>query len=417
MEKKISAKKDYFWNTVAGLINAAEAVIMSMIITRITGLTDAGYVTIAFAVGNLLLTVGKYGVYGFQVTDHNAEYSFITYFRTRIITTIAMIICLALYILYGLAYLSYSRDKILIIMFIGLIYSVESFEDLIKAQLQYIGLLYIGAIMFIVRWCTILISFGISLYFTRRTSTSLGISFILSIIVFFICYIYANRTLYTEHSNNSIEIVKCFDLLKACFPLFVSMFLSFYIINASKYAIERYMDAEVQACFGFVAMPVFAIELLNSFIYQPQIISMTSDYNDGRLDKFKTRIKKQYLIITLITVICIALAYFIGIPVLSLLYNTALSAYMSELLILLAGGGFLALAGYQGIILTIIRKQRYQLYGYIPVATLSLFFVGVTVKKYGTIGAALSYLILIILLCIIYEMFICKSLNIADVYS
>ena len=281
MEKKTSAKKDYFWNTLAGLINAAEAVIMSMIITRITGLTDAGYVTIAFAVGNLLLTVGKYGVYSFQVTDHNAEYSFITYLRIRVITTIVMIICLALYILYGSACLSYSHDKILIIMFIGLIYAVESFEDLIKAQLQYIGLLYIGAIMFIVRWCTILISFGIALYFTRSTSTSLGISFILSIIVFIICYIYANRILDSNHNNNIIETDKCYDLLKACYPLFLSMFLSFYIVNASKYAIERYMDAEAQACFGFVAMPVFAIELLNSFIYQPQLVAMTTDYNEG----------------------------------------------------------------------------------------------------------------------------------------
>ena len=51
---RILMKKDYVFNTIAGLIDASEAVIISMIITRTTGLTDAGYVTIAFAVGILL---------------------------------------------------------------------------------------------------------------------------------------------------------------------------------------------------------------------------------------------------------------------------------------------------------------------------------------------------------------------------
>lgn len=408
IERNNSMKKDYLWNTMAGLINASEAVIMSMIITRMTNLTDAGYVTIAFAVGNLLLTIGKYGIYSFQVTDHNKEYSFTTYFHVRILTTIAMIVCLIGYLIYGLVYLTYSHHKMLIILFIGLIYVVESFEDLIKAQLQYTGLLYIGAIMFIIRWITILLSFGISLYITGSTSTSLGISFTISVFVFIICCLYVRSLLDYEVKKREKKQI---NLLITCFPLFFSLFLSFYIVNSSKYAIERYMDANSQACFGFVAMPVFAIELLNSFIYQPQLISMTSDFNNTRIDVFKTRIKKQYAIIAFLTAACIGLAYLIGIPALSLLYHTDLSNYLSELLILLLGGGFLALSGYQGVVLTIMRKQKYQLYGYIPVAILAFLFVGSVVKKLGTIGAALSYLILVIILCILYELLIRHALN------
>ena len=68
-------KRDYIWNTVAGLINAAEAVIMSMFVTRIIGLADAGRLTIAFAIGNLMMTVGKFGVRNYQVTDIENKFS------------------------------------------------------------------------------------------------------------------------------------------------------------------------------------------------------------------------------------------------------------------------------------------------------------------------------------------------------
>ncbi len=409
MEKETSTKRDYFWNTMAGLLNAAEAVIMSMIITRITGLTDAGYVTIAFAIGNLLLTIGKYGVYGFQVTDHMGEFSFSTYLQVRIITTILMLTCLVGYIAYGINFQSYNHNKTMIILFIGLIYTIESFEDLLKAQLHYIGLLYIGSIMFIIRWLAILVSFSIVVHITGDVGVSLGIAFAISVLIFIICSLYAGSHL--DYSTTATDLSKCIHLLKACFPLFLSLFLSFYIVNSSKYAIEKYMDAKTQACFGFVSMPVFAIELLNSFIFQPQLYQMAADFNNNRKDRFISRIKKQYVIIALLTIICIVLAYFIGIPVLSLLYHTDLSNYLPELLILLLGGGFLALSGYQGVVLTIMRKQIYQLYGYIPVAVLAFLFVGIAVKYYGVYGAAFSYLALIVILCVTYELFIHLSMK------
>ncbi len=411
-------KKDYIFNTLAGLINAAEAVIMSMIITRTTGLTDAGYITIAFAVGNLLMTIGKYGVYSFQVTDHNSEYPFSTYLYARLITISAMLICLFGYLTYGHYSLNYSTDKTYIVLFIGLIYVIESFEDLIKAHCQYVGRLYIGALMFIIRWTAIILSFGITIVLTNNTAKALGISLIISIIAFAICCYIVKKAKISfsaqsaqEEFNKQKKQHNVISLLIACFPLFLTAFLSFYIVNSSKYALEKYMDAETQARFGFVAMPVFAIELLNNFIYQPQLVSLTNDYTGAHIERFKSRIIKQYIIIIFITIACIIGAYIIGIPFLSLLYHTNLDSCKSELLILLLGGGFLAVSGYQIALLTIMRQQKYLLWGYIPVSILAFIFVNPTVKKYGTIGAAFSYLILIMLLCILYEIFIRKELE------
>ena len=98
---KKSIKSDYIWNTLAGLLNAAEAVLMSMIVTRITGLSDAGVLTLAFAVGNLMMTIGKFGVRNFQVTDVAQKYKFKEYVCLRFATVIVMIVVSFVYSLYG----------------------------------------------------------------------------------------------------------------------------------------------------------------------------------------------------------------------------------------------------------------------------------------------------------------------------
>ncbi len=400
---------------MAGLVDASEAVIMSMIITRTTGLTDAGYISIAFAIGILLLTIGKYGVYNFQVTDHQHEYSFHIYFKLRAITTAIMLLGLISYLIYGRYILEYNNSKTMIVLFIGLIYSIEAYEDLIRAHCQYIGKLYAGAIMFIIRWLVIIVSFGIVVYYTKNTSTALGISLGLSAIVFITCCYYAKSKYFQSEIRNKSNIGisgTLIDLSKNCFPMFLSSFLSLYVANSPKYAIERYMGAAEQGCYGFVSMPVFIISLLNAFMFQPQMLSMADDHAKNP-KRFKARTYRQYMIIASLTIICIAGAYWIGIPILSIIFHTDLSNYRHELLILILCGGFLALSAYQIAILTIMRHQKYLFYGYIPITILALLFVGTAVKSFGTLGAAFSYLILIIILCIIYEFFIRKEL--ADV--
>ena len=58
------------------------------------------------------------------------------------------------------------------------------------------------------------------------------------------------------------------------------------------------MNDESQACFGFVLMPVFVIGLLNQFIYQPMVVNLAMEYNNGRIDQVSHNVRKQMLITT-----------------------------------------------------------------------------------------------------------------------
>ena len=119
----------YFWNAFAGLVNAGESVILLMVVTRITGLPDAGMLTIAFAVGNLMMTIGKFGVRSYQSTDVKEYFSFSDYFWTRCVTVGLMIVCSLAYTYFCVLEKGYDSKKVTVILSVCFIYAVESLVD------------------------------------------------------------------------------------------------------------------------------------------------------------------------------------------------------------------------------------------------------------------------------------------------
>ena len=93
-------------------------------------------------------------------------------------------------------------------------------------------------------------------------------------------------------------------LLKVCFPLFAGAFLSFYIGNAPKYAIDAMLTDELQACYGFIAMPVFVVGLLNNFIFNPILFRMSMLWKKGKKKEFVLRTACQVGIVGIITGVC-----------------------------------------------------------------------------------------------------------------
>lgn len=87
-------KSNYIWNIIAYSLNACESVVLIATVSRIIGIDYAGIITIALAISNLLLNVGKYSIRGFQTTDVKKQFEFNTYFSFRIITVSIMIISL-----------------------------------------------------------------------------------------------------------------------------------------------------------------------------------------------------------------------------------------------------------------------------------------------------------------------------------
>ena len=147
-------------------------------------------------------------------------------------------------------------------------------------------------------------------------------------------------------------------------------------------------------------MPVFVIGLLSSFIFNPIITRMSVLWNENKNREFGLRAFRQMVIVLIITVVCMAGAYILGIPVLSWIYHTDLSDFKVQLMLMLVGGGFLGLSGLLQMLITIQRGQRQLVIIYIFVTVIAIIFSNGVVREYGMNGAVCLYILLMGLLCI-----------------
>ena len=398
-------RDSFVWNMAGSMLLAFQSVIMLMVLTRVLGLADAGIFTLAYANANLFLTIGKYGMRNFQVSDVNGQFTFYEYLMSRIFTVSLMIAVSIVFVVYVGNKNGYSMEKSLIIIWMSLFKVVDAFEDVFHGLYQQRGRLDIAGKAMTLRLGTTILFFLTGLLILKN---------LLIVLIFITCFTGILLVVFTRWSYKLFEravekrysFYNVLGIIKICFPLFLGSFLSFYIGNAPKYAIDGVLNDELQACYGFIAMPVFVIGLLNNFVFNPMIYKMSVLWDKGKKNEFLKKFIIQVMIVIGITLVCIVGAYLVGIPILSFLYNTDLSLYKYELLILLLGGGFLALSGLFVTVITIIRFQNSLMFGYIIVSILAYTLSKIAVEQYSIRGAAGLYAILTAALCFLFFIFL-----------
>ncbi len=400
-EKNIE-RDSYFWNMLGSLLSAFQSVIMLMILTRTVGLIEAGIFTIAFANANLFMTIGKYGMRNFQVSDVRDQFSFQEYKASRILSSAAMIAVSVGYTFYTAYTNNYTPEKIWVIIWMCLFKLIDAIEDVYHGMYQRQNRLDIASKALTLRMAITIVIFACGLIFLKNLLWSLIIATITTTFLFILFTKWTIDIFDIRKQAKKIDRKNLIILMKICFPLFAGSFLSFYIGNAPKYAIDATLTDALQACYGFISMPVFIIGLLNNFIFNPMLFQMSVLWKEQKIKQFVQKTLIQSGIVAFITVICIAGAWLLGIPVLSWLYNTDLAPYKTELLILLLGGGFLGLSGLLNAVITIIRYQKSLMWGYVVVALLAFLFSDRIVAQYEMMGAAVLYTILMGLLCLIF---------------
>ena len=427
---------NYIWNAIGGMLNAGQSVLVLIIVTRVCGLEAAGLYSIAFATGNLFMYLGNYGVRNYQVSDVDEKFPFRSYILHRLLTVALMLLVAAVYCTYSLLRGAYSPAKTMTVAAMCLLKAIDCLEEVLEGRLHQRGRLDLAGKMMTVR---LLISIGgmlAVLVATGNLLTATNAAIILAaaavILMAAACRgtllplqpapelvadvgnagaapgaAAKNRGAATSPAAASAAVSAARRgalrdaavLMRVCFPVCAANFLSFYLINAPKYAIDAAMNETAQAQYNFIAMPVFVIQLLGMFVYQPVLVRMTLSWN--RADK--KGFLRDFLRITagllIIAALCLGGAYVLGIPVLSALYATDLSALKPELLLILAGGVFLAMNGFYSAVLTLMREQNRIPFMYLAGAVLSLIltphFVGIS----GIMGAVISFVLIMAIVC------------------
>ena len=427
---------NYIWNAIGGMLNAGQSVLVLIIVTRVCGLEAAGLYSIAFATGNLFMYLGNYGVRNYQVSDVDEKFPFRSYVLHRLLTVALMLLAAAVYCTYSLLRGAYSPAKTMTVAAMCLLKAIDCLEEVLEGRLHQRGRLDLAGKMMTVR---LLISIGgmlAVLVATRNLLTATNAAIILAAAAVILMAAACRRTLLplqpapelvadvgnagaapgaaaknrgaaTSPAAASAAVSAARRgalrdaavLMRVCFPVCAANFLSFYLINAPKYAIDAAMNETAQAQYNFIAMPVFVIQLLGMFVYQPVLVRMTLSWN--RADK--KGFLRDFLRITagllIIAALCLGGAYVLGIPVLSALYATDLSALKPELLLILAGGVFLAMNGFYSAVLTLMREQNRIPFMYLAGAVLSLILTPHFVEISGIMGAVISFVLIMAIVC------------------
>ena len=387
--KKIQ-EQSYIWNSIGGLLNAGQSALLLMVISRTNSAYDAGIYSIGYAIACLGLTVGCFGIRNYQSTDVSDKYSFSTYFSTRIVTDICMFILVLYYVFKGVFFLDYSYSKCVVVLLLGLLKMVDSVEDVFHGMYQRHGRLDIAGRCATTRYGVMIASFTLALCLTHNLVIAAFISLLCSL-GYFLFTIFL-----TFHVFNQTITIKIFDknilyLLRENVSLFIGGFLALYIANAPKYAIDEFRSEVEQACFSYIFMPVYVVNVLNSFIYQPMLSKMALLYSENKRKEFINMFFRQILFIFSLIIVILIGSYLLGIPVLSFLFNIELNEYKMAFMVLMIGSCFLAMEGYIAAIITVMRKQAWLVVGYVVTAIVIISMARKVVLISGVLGAAILY--------------------------
>ena len=400
MDEKRVQRSAYLWNTAAGMLNAFQSVVILVVISWACDPVTAGVFTIAYALANQFLNIGKFGMRNYQASDVGPRFCFADYLISRVFSTVLMLVVAVFYICISASLLGYTADKTAAILLMCLLKCLDSMEDVFCGELQRRGRLDIAGRIMAIRVSGTILSLGIAVVVLNDLVSALIVSIIVSTIMLTILLWMSCRDRGLSIVRTSLTVKHLGVLAKDCLPLFLASFLIYFIGSTPKYAIDVYAGDAAQAIYGYIAMPVFIVTLLSSFIYAPIIAPLSKLWQQGNNRLFIRKLILQFSLVMAVTGICVLLAWLFGVPVLNLLYNTDVSGYRNELCILVAGGGFLALVSLITIAVTIIRRQALLIVSYVVSAMLASAGSFFAVANWGIAGASWAYFILMGILSI-----------------
>ena len=385
-------RSSYIWNMVSSLIYAGQSALALMIITRTNGLDEAGVFSIAYAVASLLYFIGEYGARKYQVSDVNEDLPFVAYHTHRVITCTIMLIASIIYSVYGWLVLSYDFSKAYIILAVCVLKAIEAYQEVYSARFQQMGRLDIGAKTNLFRTVVSMAAGMVVLVITRNMMIATTVWTVVALIAFLgssvLC---APDYCKIEFRWNKEQFMK---ITLDCLPLFAGCFFLLYVGNAPKYAIDACMSDTDQAYYNFIFMPVFAVGLFANFVFNPILVDLAKKWDERELPGFVRMVRRQIGIIAAITMLAIGVALTFGCPVLGLMYSADLMPFKRELVILMIGGGMLALVNFFNVVITVTRNQKYLMIGFITGAILAALLSNRAVSGWGITGASVLYVVL-----------------------
>ena len=392
------------WNAVSACLTSFQTMLLLMVLTRFGTAEHSGYFVMAYTVANLMMNIGKFGMRQYQVTDAGEKYSFRTYVASRVCSVSLMGLALCIYLLWGLLFNGYSAEKAAVVALISLFRGVEAAEDVFHGRMQQQGRLDIASKILAFRNAVFILGFAIIYLLTRNLLLTAAVNTAVTVLLALLL----NRAVLPDFrdakpqpTNQTARTVP-WPLLRECLPLCLTMVTYMYLGNAPKYIVDGLVSEAVQTRFNIVIMPAFVVSLLCTFIFNPVLKKIGVLWQNQDIPALRKLTRKLVLAPVAVDAVVLLGGYFLGIPILSLVYKVDLDGYRPLLVIFLLASGTVAMLNLFVALLTAMRRQRHLLYAY-AASSLLLLFTGR--KLFAVLSFALEpicWLYLAVLLAVLF---------------
>lgn len=383
------AKNTFVWTALSGIVYSLQSLIFLIILTNLMGKSAAGLYSLGIMIANQMLTVGKYSVRNYQVSDINEKYTFDQYYTFRICTCAAAMLITIGWVIFG----GYRGDEAVVIISLTVYKMAECMSDLFEGLYQQRFRFDISGRSQFTKDFIMIICYGGMLIITKDVVLSSVVLAVVSFVLIFVIDFPIAGKFAAIKWNFRWKVTK--ELFFACTALFVSSFLFIYIHNAPKYALTRISgnDTSILAEFNALFMPVFVVDLFAGFTMRMWLTRMAVYHNDGDCGSFKKTINKQFGVITGLTVLSMAGMFFLGGPVLTAIYGIDLYGHEWTNLLLMLSGGLVAVYTLYENVIIIYRKQNISIVINVVTAVVAAVIVTPLASWKGIYGATVGYVI------------------------
>ena len=390
-----NTKKNFIWNMIGTTINAFNSLFFMIMATRINGIDDAGIFTFAFSTALLFNIIGVYSGRVYQVTD-KTEATDKDFIISKFITCFVMLIVSILFVLIN----NYSFYKSSIILLLCFLKMLEAFSETIYAIFQRKDNLYLTGISLTLKsLINLFIFFIIDLLTHNLVIAIIGMIITYGLIMIFYDYINIKKKIDIQKEYKKERII---TILKKGFGAFIISFLTLYLINSSKYVIDYLLVEKYQTMFGILLMPATVILLFTQFIIHPFLNLITDCVHDKKYDELKKIIFKFLGVMILFGIVVIIVAYFLGIPVLELIYGISLNDYKKGFMVIMVGGVLYGMSSILSSILIAMRHLNIQVIIYSVVAIVITVIEYFLINIYGVMGACYAYFIMTFIVLVMF---------------
>ncbi len=388
--------RDFVWNSIGVGLWGMVFPILTIVVTQLVGVEQAGMFSLAFVTALMLMFVGNYGVRTYQASDLDEEHSFADYQVHRVVTVAVMLVA-------GIAYCylrGYGTEMFTISMGVYAYKAADALADVYEGRLQQVDKLYLAGISQALRSALSLVVFTVVLFLFRN----LGVASIAMAVAAFATFVVVTfpLALFETPKSRRVSLASVGGLMKQCLPLFLALFMYNLIDNMPKFVMEGVLTYDSQLYFNALYFPAHSILLVAGFVYKPLLVRMTAAWSDkSKRGRFDIIIVAMFAMVVVLTLAMVGLMNWVGIPALSFLYGLDFEPYRGLSFIMLAAGGVTAAIDFLYQVITIMRRQKAVIRIYVITFGFSLFVPMLLINFTGLPGAVIGYLIVMCILLVL----------------